>query len=326
MFDIAKKIACYMPRYLAYKLKKVSLQYLPIHVGIEPTNVCNFKCSFCNQSSPDHFSKRQAGMIDLVDYGVILNKIKKECKNVEMLSLTLDGEPSLHKDLPQMIKKANEKGFFVRFSSNGSRINRDFLEKTKELCYLISIDFTLDKDGFEKYRGKKGSWALINRNLKEMVNYLNINKHFHIEIFENSTYYEKLDKVQSNLKVMKEHFGKMPRLTYRLRLYHKILDGRTIDSSSNKYYGCFYPWASLNITWNGDVVTCCRDLDGEYILGNILKYSIEDVWNGEVYLFLREAILKQNLEMIPACRSCDLPYDSQRNRWLYKIQKVLRKW
>ena len=265
-------------------------------------------------------------MIDLVDYEVILNKIKKECKNVKMISLTLDGEPSLHKDLPRMIKKANEMGFFVRFSSNGSRTNRRFLERTKELSYLILIDFSLDKDGFEKYRGNKGSWALINKNLKEMIKYLTINKHFYIEIVENSGYYERLDKVQSNLKIMKEHFGKMPRLTYGLRLYHKIIDGRTIDSSSNKYYGCFYPWASLSITWNGDVVTCCRDLDGEYVLGNILKYSIEDVWNGEEYLFLRDAILKQNLKMISSCRSCDLPYDGQRNRWRYKIQKVFGKW
>ena len=326
MSIMTAKMRAYVRAYLSYRLRKVKLCHMPVQATIEPTNICNFKCKFCNQSSPSHFDKRNAGKIDLTDYEVILTKIRNECPSIQTVSLTLDGEPTLHANLPEMIKKANEFGFFVRFSSNGSKIDRAFLEKTKELSFMVLIDFSPDKDGFEKYRGKKGSWALINRNLKEMINSLKINKHFHIEIVENSGYYESLDKVQSNLKIMKEHFGKMPRLTYSLRLYHKIIDGRTIDSSSNKYYGCFYPWASLSITWNGDVVTCCRDLDGEYVLGNILKYSIEDVWNGEEYLFLRDAILKQNLKMIPSCRSCDLPYDGQRNRWRYKIQKVTRKW
>src|SRR4030042_2646596 len=138
MYTKAKRLVSYIQIFLAYKLKKVKLPFLPIQVSIEPTNICNFKCSFCNQSAPDHFDKRKAGMIDLTDYKVILKKIKKECKNLKIISLTLDGEPFLHKGLPQMIKEANHEGFFIRFSSNGSKINDDFLEKTKDLAYLIS--------------------------------------------------------------------------------------------------------------------------------------------------------------------------------------------
>jgi radical SAM protein with 4Fe4S-binding SPASM domain len=265
-------------------------------------------------------------MIDLLNYEVILDKIKKECKNVKVISLTLDGEPSLHKALPQMIGMANRIGFFVRFSSNGSRIDRDFLEKTKGLSYLISVDFSLDKNNFEKCRVSEGSWLLVKNNLEEMVNYLDINKNLFLEIFENSAYFEGMDKAYSNLNLLKNHFGKRGRLAYGLRMYHKILDGNTITFSNNKYYGCLYPWTSLNITWNGDVVTCCRDLDGEYILGNILESSIENIWNGENYIRLRDAILKQKLELISSCRSCDLPYDGQRYSWQYGIKKVLRKW
>lgn len=322
-----KKVTSYTQNYLAYKLRKTKLHYLPVQVSIEPTNICNFKCSFCNQSTPGHFNERQAGRIDMRDYEVILDKIKQECRNVRILSLTLDGEPTLHKDFAMMIEKANQKGFFVRFSSNGSKIDRDFLERTKTLSYLISIDFSLDKDGFENCRGYNGSWALINKNLKEIVNnYLSVDKDLHLEIFENSAYYDGLNKAISNLNLMKKHFGEIPRLTYGLRRYHKVIDGYSQAFSNNKYYGCFYPWIALNVTWNGDVVTCCRDLDGKYILGNILQSSIEEVWNGQKYLHLRGAILKQDLKSIPSCRSCDLPYDNERNRWNYIIKKIFRKW
>ncbi len=316
----------YTQIYLAYKLKKTKLDYLPVQVSVEPTNMCNFKCNFCNQSDPNHFIIRQSGRIDSRDYEVILERIKKECNNVKLISLTLDGEPTLHKDLPAMIKKANQKGFFIRFSSNGHRIDHTFLEKTKDLSYLISIDFSLDKDGFEKTRGYNGSWSIINNNLKEIVHYLHVNKNLYLEIFENSAYYNESDKAVANLSLLKKYFGKMPRLTYGLRTYHKIIDGHTQVSCNGKYYGCLYPWTSLNIAWNGDIVTCCRDLDGKYILGNVLQSSIERIWNGGKYLHLREAILKKDLEPIPPCKSCDLPYDSKRNSLYYKIQKVYRKW
>jgi len=159
-----------------------------------------------------------------------------------------------------------------------------------------------------------------------MVDYLSVNKNLYLEIFENSAYYDGLEKARANLKRMKERFGKIPGLVYDLRRYHKLLNEQPHDSSNNGYYGCYYPWTSLNITWNGDVVTCCRDLDGKYTLGNILQSSIEEVWNGQKYLHLRDSILKQRLQSIPSCRSCDLPYDSQRNRWDYTIQKIFRKW
>ncbi len=326
MFNMIRKFASYTQIYLAFKLRKTNLYYSPVQVTIEPTNNCNFKCCFCNQSTPDHLSERQAGRIDIHDYEIILDKIKSSCLNLRVLSLTLDGEPTLHKDFPKMIKKANEKGFFVRFSSNGSEIDRAFLERTKNLSYLISVDFSIDKDGFEKCRGKNGSWSLVKKNLQEAVNFLSVNKNLYLDIYENSAYYSGLSKTLSNLRLLKKHFGKCSRLTYGIRNYHKIIDNRPHDSSNNSYYGCFYPWTSLNVTWNGDVVTCCRDLDGKYNLGNILQSSIGQVWNGQKYLHLRDVILKQELQSIPSCRTCDLPYDSQRNRWDYAIRKVFRKW
>ncbi len=319
-----RSLTSYTKAYLSHKLRKIKLSYLPVQISIEPTNVCNFKCKFCNQSSPEHHNKRSAGKINLSDYELILGKIKKECA-VRIISLTLDGEPSLHKDLKKLIGLANRIGLFVRFSSNGFKTGQEFLEETKDLSYLISIDFSLDKDGFEKYRGNKNSWSVVHDNLRTILDYMDINPNLHLEIFENSAYYDDTAKVGANLESMMKHFGKAPRLTYGIRTYHKVLDGQPLVEG-RKYYGCLYPWTSLNIAWNGDVVTCCRDLDGQYILGNVIKSSIEEVWNGQKYLNLRKALLAQDLGSIPSCRFCDLPYDTHRYKLSYIIKKVLRKW
>lgn len=322
-----KRLVHYFQAYLAYFFKTKELNYFPVLISIEPTNQCNFKCKFCNQSSPNHFDERGAGMIDISNYETILGKIKLECPDVKIISLTLDGEPTLHKDLPTLIEKANMAGLFVVFSSNGTLINSNFLDNTKQLSYQISTDFSLDKDGFEKYRGYKGSWSVVNDNLKEIIKFMSFNKNLHLQITENSAYYNGMKKAADNLKLLQKHFGgnKSSRLTFALRNYHKIVDGGTYSASSKSYYGCYYPWTSLTITWNGDVVTCCRDLDGKYILGNVVKSSIREVWNGKEAIKLRQAVLDQKLESIPSCRSCDLPYDVEKNKLGYKLLKVFRR-
>jgi len=35
------------------------------------------------------------------------------------------------------------------------------------------------------------------------------------------------------------------------------------------------------ILWNGDIVPCCRDPKGKYVMGNILKEDLKDIWNNE---------------------------------------------
>lgn len=44
------------------------------------------------------------------------------------------------------------------------------------------------------------------------------------------------------------------------------------------------PLGEMVICFNGDVVLCCNDMAQQQIVGNLRKNSIEDVWNGEVFL------------------------------------------
>ena len=44
--------------------KRTVLPYPPTEISIEPTNRCNFTCSFCPQSSPTHFDKIPASALN----------------------------------------------------------------------------------------------------------------------------------------------------------------------------------------------------------------------------------------------------------------------
>ena len=65
------------------------------------------------------------------------------------------------------------------------------------------------------------------------------------------------------------------------------------------------PWIyySLAILVNGDVVPCCRDPRGTEIMGNMLKQSLDDIWNGAPYRNFRERI-ERDQGSVAICRLC----------------------
>lgn len=75
-----------------------------------------------------------------------------------------------------------------------------------------------------------------------------------------------------------------------------------IDTSKinpdNKVF-CVAPWLSLNINQNGDIRPCC--ISNDYF-GNVLKDSIEEVWNNDKIKEFRKSMIEQN--PIDSCRTC----------------------
>jgi len=66
---------------------------------------------------------------------------------------------------------------------------------------------------------------------------------------------------------------------------------------------CWWIWHSLVITWDGNVVPCCRDPKAKYIMGNIFKNDLKDIWNNKKYKMFRKQILT-NQKNIPICQLC----------------------
>jgi len=61
---------------------------------------------------------------------------------------------------------------------------------------------------------------------------------------------------------------------------------------------------SMAILWNGDVSICCRAYDGQCLIGNIHKQSLEEIWNGVKLRKYREALKTHNFKKVPLCLDC----------------------
>ena len=300
---------------LSYKLKLIKPINPPYQYNIEPTNICNFRCTFCPQSEKEHKSARKPGYLTVGNMKLFLKKIIELKPGNKNISLTLDGEPTLNKDLPKFIRMINDEHLFPRFSSNAKNLSPSMVEKLLDAgTFLISIDFASDKKYFENIRGGDGDFEQIKGNIRYLLKRAGDNSTLKIEIVDIS-HYSGTD-AQKSLDDLKKLFGKelKQNISFRSREFHNFC-GHLNAPRGNKYLLCPYPWTSFNVTWNGDVVPCCRDTRARTILGNVFQHTIADIWNGENYQTLRRKLIKKDLSNIGSCKNCDLPWSSGTKRW-----------
>jgi len=71
----------------------------------------------------------------------------------------------------------------------------------------------------------------------------------------------------------------------------------------------------MTVTWNGDVVPCCYDYNGRFVLGNMREQTLSDIWNGEKIQSLRREFIDNRVEN-ELCKNCDNLYIPQEMRRL----------
>ena len=123
-------------------LQKVSLVDFDGHVAATIfTAGCNFACPFCHNSS------LVIGSPDAIDENEVLAYLQKR-KNVLDSVVISGGEPTLHPDLPNFIKKIKKMGYLIKLDTNGT--NTDMVKYLVEnhLIDYIAMDI---KNSMEKY-------------------------------------------------------------------------------------------------------------------------------------------------------------------------------
>ncbi|MHA2336501.1 MAG: radical SAM protein [Candidatus Hodarchaeales archaeon] len=137
--------------------------YQPTDIQIEPTSKCNLNCLMCGR----RFLSRKNGNMSLE----VFRKIIGQFPFLRWITLQGVGEPLLNPDLFDMIEFAKAKKIRVRFSSNGTLLTNEKIQKifASRLDYLtISMDGATSKTYNEIRSGANFSSVLDNiKNLME---------------------------------------------------------------------------------------------------------------------------------------------------------------
>lgn len=83
----------------------------------------------------------------------------------------------------------------------------------------------------------------------------------------------------------------------------QIGDERFFKAKGQTQRVCDYPWRSLIVLWNGDVVVCCFDVNGTQNVGNAFENNLSEIWNGAKIQQLRRDFIDFKNEGL--CEYCE---------------------
>jgi MoaA/NifB/PqqE/SkfB family radical SAM enzyme len=281
------------------KEKKLILKSRPYKVMIEPTNSCNLGCPICPTGLK--IKSRDKGIIKLEQFKKFIDQIKN--KTIE-LYLQNWGEPTLSKQLPEMISYASSQGLWMNLSTNFSiKYKNNLIEKIiKSGLALLQVDLDgTTQEVYEKYR-VKGDLKTVIENLKTAVEWkkkLNIkfpiirtnmivqssNEH-QVEEFKTLSKSLGVDKFELNKiqinPAVKDSTKWLPSNTeYMYETYDFAKNNKKVVEP------CHWPWAGIVVNWDGGVSACCIIDDKNSDFGNLIDNSLDTIWNNENYISAR---------------------------------------
>ncbi|MCR4336553.1 MAG: radical SAM protein [Candidatus Omnitrophica bacterium] len=274
-------------------------------VAIEPTNVCNLRCTICNSQCPSLYPVRKKGYMKWEEYKNIIDELAQLPHRIS-LGLNFGGEGLIHPEFCKMLEyAASLKKFNLGFHTNGLLLNSEVIStimKTQVDRISISLDGLREKheairvhSNFEKVeaniihlleaRNQHGSKLNLSVNLT-------VSNHTDQEIEEFINYWVK-------------RVSQVCIYPYETEDLEILQPENFFDQPTIQRNFCSNPFFYMAILWNGDVTTCCDDIAGRNFMGNVHKKGVRAIWKGKSYSQLRLAALKKEFHPKSACYKCD---------------------
>lgn len=251
-------------------------------IYIEITNICNLSCSFC----APHNRKKE--YMDLDDFNYILSQIKEY---TDYIYLHVKGEPLMHPHINEFIDLANQKGFFVNITTNGTLIDILYNKNIRQINY--SMQSTND---IEKVR-------LTIRKLRNFIKDTNIYLSLRLwsEQSKNNIILKQmlLEEFEVNEIQDKKQLDKNIFLSIESEFEWPDINN---DEETTEGY-CYGLKDHIAILVDGTIVPCCLDNNGDLNLGNIYYDNIETVLENDRTKKIITGFQNRNIEE-ELCRKC----------------------
>lgn len=311
--------------HLSKYTSKANIHALPTSLAIEPTTSCNLRCPEC-PSGLRSFT-RPTGMLAVQTFQKVIDEL---APTLTYLTLYFQGEPYLHPNFFELIKVASAKKIYTATSTNAHYLSEQNAVKTVQSGLdriIISVDGTT-QETYEQYRvgGElkkvlEGTKNLIaaKKQLKSKTPYVV----FQFLVVKPNEH--QLDE----MAVLAKEIG-VDDLAFKTAQVYDYENGNELIPTKDEYAryrknktgkyelkrtaplkSCWRMWHSAVMTWDGAVVPCCFDKDGEHAMGNVKKQSFKSIWLGKAYRQFRETLLagRKNISMCENCTEGTKVYD-----------------
>lgn len=292
-------------------LSKALITGMPPAVSIELTNNCNLYCPECPSGAGT--IKRERGFMDITLFRRVIAELKPSLINA---NLYFQGEPMLHPGFFRFIDEAD--GISTIVSTNGHFLNEGNagkLAKSGLKKIIISLD-GMDQQVYSVYR-KNGNVDKVKEGITTLSRAVKDNRSklkIEIQVLVNRHNENQLRGIRDFAKIAGAGFNMKSMQIYNQEAYSEwmpsaghfrryVTDGEKKGIRSSLPRRCARVWLNPVVTWNGKVLPCCFDKDGEYIMGDLNTHSFHEIWHGNSFREFRQRVLSER-EKIYICRNC----------------------
>lgn len=119
---------------------------------------CNFRCPYCH--NPELVDETATEITE----ATVFDFLKRRKNLLDAVTVT-GGEPTMHDDLPDFLRRVKEMGFLVKLDSNGT--NPDMLEHVigEKLVDYLAMDMKAPLSSYEKVVGRPVSEEKMRRSI-----------------------------------------------------------------------------------------------------------------------------------------------------------------
>ena len=221
------------------------------------------------------------------------------------------GEPFLDKKLIERLQICKDKNIPTYFSCTPATMTVEKAKRAMDAGLTVlkfSLD-ALDEIKIQKIRGKRANFKEAVDKILELIKYKKEKKLKTILVpcmIDLSTDEKdpEMHKDFLNFWKDKDVFAYIKSQDNRW-LYEN--DENLKNRSHYKDQYCEYPWLSLTVMADGNVVPCTQVSNNELVMGNVNENTLEEIWNGEKYKKFREMHVTGKFTKNHKCNNkCDM--------------------
>lgn len=282
----------------------------PLQLDFEITNTCNLRCVMCPHGLPaDQRDEdyRKARKISFDEYKNIID----EGAQIGLKSVNLNGinEPFLNPEILEFIRYAKQQGILdIMLNTNATLVTEDKIDDILD-SGLTRIMFSLDAMTPETYLKVRRSekFEMVKNNVLNFINRKNergltipvtrvsfVKTNFNVHEADDFLKFweDKVDYIAMQELISYEKNHALNQL--------KPEEGEL----SQQDFKCSQPFQRCFIASDGSVRPCCTIFGKEFNLGNAFETSIEDIWNSDTFIKLRDLHREGKWHEDPICKRC----------------------
>ena len=288
-----------------------NLPEFPRIIDVELTSACNFRCLMCPTGNLS--LKRKTGFMTRDTFDTLVSDCAPHQIALRFIGW---GEPTMHPELSVFVKTAHDAGLLTHLNTNGSIFG------PKQMSDLIdagldSIKFSfqgVEKESFRTMRNVDFFDALLHV-IRKFVEIRGKKTHPFIAVSTTTTnetsavieqFRRDMVTLVDQVSIGKTVFDHLDMDAVRLNKDDQITlweQSTHQDPEPSHPKPCPEVFDKLSIHYDGSVVVCCNDHNGETDMGNINAAPIDLIWSDKNIEDYRAKLVKDDYTS-PNCKTC----------------------